>query len=326
MTYLKLCILSIMKSNILVTGSTAYDLLLSYDGHFVDALTEEAKESLSAVYLTSGLKRVYGGTGTNIAWGLKLLGADPVLVSTVGSDGQDYLDRLSGYGISTQHIDQVEDDVTSTAIIGSDTQEHQVGFFHAGADCKGVWPGLDAATISYAIISPRDERLMMEGIAWCKEHEVPYFFDPGQRMTSFGDDDLCRAIDGSEGVFVNEYEWSLLSDRLDISEEEHMLEHTNLLIVTRGEDAVSLFSKDGTEHVGSCPVSVVVNPTGAGDAFRAGFLTGLNAGWSQVQSAQLGAAMGAHVVEIAETQLEGVSREDVWKRAESVYGKVLPNL
>src|SRR3989344_4239911 len=204
---------------ILVTGSKAYDVLLGYDGSFADAIDPTALNRLSVSFFSPHFARHHGGTGANIAWNLKLLGGDPLLVSTVGSDGGEYLALLEERGVSTKFLEKREDSVTATAIIGTDTSERQIAFFHPGADAKGVWPNLQdhREDIAHAIISPRNPILMMEGAHWCEKYKVPFLFDPGQLIIGLSADELMFGVRSGAGVIANEYEWGLLSEKLRLS-------------------------------------------------------------------------------------------------------------
>ncbi len=324
---------------ILVTGSVAYDVLLGYDGSFADAIDPEVLEKLSVSFFSPHFARHHGGTGANIAWNLKLLGGDPLLVSTVGTDGGEYLSLFKDRGITTTFLEKREDSVTATAIIGTDTGERQITFFHPGADTKGTWPtyapdGASAGKpdlndhredISHAIISPRNAILMMQAVRWCEKYKVPYLFDPGQQIIALSTDELTFGLRNSAGVITNEYEWELLSGRLRLSMED-AVRHTPMLIVTKGEKGVACVTKEGAETIAVCPAEKLVNPTGAGDAFRAGFLYGLHAGWSLTDALRLGNSMGSFAVEIEGTLLDAVDREAVWERAKETYGKALPEL
>lgn len=309
---------------ILVNGSLAYDVLLGSDGSFLDSI-KDAKDEVSVVYLAHHIAQHHGGTGVNITWSLNLLGADPLLVSTIGSDGEKYTALLEERGISTEFIDRRDDVLTATAIIGTDSQENQIGFFHPGADGLGEWPDLSSVSddIAVAIISPRNEALMIAGAVWCHEQGIPVYFDPGQRLSSMSTDDLDRLTRLSTGVIVNEYEWSLLQEKLGCTE-ENFASLCPLLIVTRGADGVTYFNEEGAQNIGACPTEKVVNPTGAGDAFRAGLLYGLTNEWSLLHSCRLGAAIGSFAVEYEGTLLDVLDTESVWNRAKESYGEDLP--
>jgi adenosine kinase len=310
---------------ILVNGSTAYDVLLGYDGSFADAIDPQALDDLSVSFFSPHYARHHGGTGANIAWNLNLLGVDPMLVTTVGNDGTEYQILLRDRGISTDHIEQLDDATTATAIIGTDSRERQITFFHPGADAHGSWPILDdyREEINYAIISPRNAVLMMEGVHWCAKMSIPFIFDPGQQIIALSKDELEFGISNSEVLIVNEYEWGLIKDRLRI-DEKGALTRTSKLIVTRGASGVTCFSDSGVDSIGPCTPEKVVNPTGAGDAFRAGLLAGMQADWSLVDSLRLGNAMGSLAVELEGTLIDHIDRDAVWSRAEMTYGETLP--
>lgn len=318
------CSATLLVMRTLITGTVAYDLLLQSDGSFLDHLTE-TKESLSVVYLAQHFARHHGGTGANIAWNLRLLGGDPLLVATVGQDGGEYKALLHERGVDTTYIEQLNDFMTSTAIIGTDSHEHQIGYFHPGADSQGTWPSLndERDDLSYAIMSPRDERLMDEGIAWCKSHQVPYVLDPGQRLTSYPTDSYRRAIEGSFGLIVNEYEWELTKKRLGVSEAT-ILELTQQVIITLGENGAMLVDSSGAITVGGCMPDKVVNPTGAGDGFRAAYLYALDKGWSKTDALRLANAMGSFIVECEGTLLNQLDLDVLRSRAEQAYGEPFP--
>ncbi|MBT4120337.1 MAG: hypothetical protein HOG89_03225 [Candidatus Peribacter sp.] len=312
---------------ILVNGSTAYDVLLGYNGSFADAIDPSALDSLAVSFFSPHYARHHGGTGANIAWNLKLLGTEPMLVTTIGTDGGDYRTLLEDRKISVEHVEQLTTGATATAIIGTDSSERQITFFHPGADADGSWPDITdrREEISHAIISPRNAVLMMEGVRWCNEYKVPYLFDPGQQVIALSDDELRFGVEHSAGVIANEYEWGLISERLNLTEENALLK-TPMVIVTQGDKGVLCYCESGALNVGPCAPEKVVNPTGAGDAFRAGLLTGLQNGWSNIDALRLGNAMGSLAVELEGTLIDHVDHDAIWQRAADAYGETLPNL
>ena len=310
----------------LITGSVAYDVLLGYDGSFADAMEEGDIDHLSVSFFAPRYARHHGGTGANIAWNLRMLGGDPLLVSSVGArDGGAYKALLEERGIDTKYLELVPKQVTATAIIGTDTSERQIAFFHPGADAHGTWPDLweDRDDIVCAIISPRDPVAMMQAAEWCQKTETPYIFDPGQQVIGLGEDELKSCVSHAKGVITNAYEWDLLSARLNMSTEA-VMELSGLLIVTQGDKGATIYTKQKTYVVPVCPAEKVVNPTGAGDAFRAGLLYGMSRKWDILSSARLGSVMGSLVVGIEGTLLPNIDREAVWARAEEVYGAKEP--
>ncbi len=300
--------------NVLVTGSIAYDILLGYEGIFADSIDPKALDSLSLSFFSPRYVRRHGGTGANIAWGLKILGIEPVLVSSIGDDGAEYIEKLRGAGIGTDFIEVIGAHATATAIVNTDSAESQIAFYHPGADSKGRWPeNIPTEGISCGIISPRDTVAMSHCANWSVKNSVPFFFDPGQQIIAFSDDELHRMVDMSKGVFVNEYEWEVLQKKLGM-DEGGLLEITPFVIVTMGDRGSLAVSRGGCETIPACKPEKVVNPTGAGDAFRAGFIAGICEGKDLKCAGVLGSAMGAAAVEREGTLLEGVTAEDVKAR------------
>ena len=317
---------------ILVTGSIAYDLLLGYEGSFADALRGKSMEDLSVSFFAPHLERHHGGTGANIAWNLQLLGGDALLVGTVGMDGGSYCALLEERGIDTQHIEQRKDSVTATAIIGTDSSERQITFFHPGSDGLGTWPDLTDEEIAWAIVSPRNAVLMMEAVRWCAQHKIPLLFDPGQQVIALSPDELRAGITASTGVICNAYEWDLLQKRTDWNVKE-LLKHADYLIVTKGEEGVDLYEtgkggKGSSEctSIAACAADRVVNPTGAGDAFRAGLLHGLSHGSDLLHACRLGASTASFVVEIEGTLLDTLDLDALRERAKQTYGEDLSKI
>ncbi|MDD5041762.1 MAG: carbohydrate kinase family protein [Candidatus Peribacteraceae bacterium] len=311
---------------ILITGSIAYDILLGYEGSFADAINPASLQNLSLSFFSPRYTRHHGGTAANIAWNLRLLGGDPLVVGTVGSDGGAYKALLQERGIDVTYIEEQKEHVTATAIIGTDRDERQIAFFHPGADAHGTWPDLsdERDDLQYAIVSARDTRQMTAGMQWCAQQKMPVFFDPGQQIIAFSADELKRLTQMSSGVIVNDYEWGLLHAAVKTAEKT-ISALTPLAIVTHGEKGVSIISADGTFTLPACKPDQVVDPTGAGDAFRGGLLYGLSRGWDHIAACRLGAAMGSKVIEQEGTLMDSIDVEEIWARAERAYGQTLPD-
>lgn len=313
---------------ILVTGSIAYDVLLQHDGSFTDAIKSDNLEELSVSFFSPHFARHHGGTAANVAWNLRLLNQETMIVGTVGNDGGEYLRILEERKISTDHIEQLKDHVTATAIIGTDTGERQIAFFHPGADAHGTWPDLsdEREDIAYGHVGAHNTALMMAAAKAMQSMKIPWMFDPGQAVIRMEKADLLSAVKGSDCVVVNAFEWSSLSQKLGTSVDA-FLKLNPLLIVTQGEEGLTIHSrKDGTKVLRACKPEKLVNPTGAGDAMRAGILTGLSGGWTVEQSAQLGASIASFVVEQEGTLLDSLDLNEILGRAEVTYGEVLPEL
>lgn len=313
---------------ILVTGSIAYDVLLQYDGSFKDALKGSDLEHLSVSFFSPHYARHHGGTASNIAWNLRLLNQEPLLAGTVGKDGGEYIALLEERGVLCDRVEVLQDHVTATAIIGTDNKGRQIAFYHPGADTHGHWPDLkdDREEIAWALIGARDPQLMIEASQWCASQKLPWIFDPAQQIIGLGKDDLLRGVKSSSAVIANTNEWGLLSERTGMSVED-VLKVNPLLIVTQGEKGVTIHSKkEGTIELQACTPEKVVNPTGAGDALRAGLLTGLSKGWTLKQCGMLGASLASFVVEQEGTLIDFIDIQDILSRAEQTYGEALPEI
>lgn len=313
---------------ILVTGSIAYDVLLQYDGSFKDALSGSDLNALSVSFFSPHYARHHGGTASNIAWNLRLLNQEPMLVGTVGKDGGAYLTLLKERGVSVENVEMMEKHVTSTAIIGTDSSARQIAFFHPGADAHGHWPDLkdDREDIVWAIVGARNATLMIEAGRWLAAQKIPWIFDPAQQIIGMSKDDLLHGVKTSSAVFANAYEWSVLSEKTGLSVDD-LLKINPLLVITQGEEGLTIHSrKERTIGLKACTPEKMINPTGAGDALRAGFLTGLSTGWTLKQCGMLGASMGSFVVEQEGTLIDFLDVKDVWSRAERTYGEALPEL
>lgn len=313
-----------MPRTILVTGSLSYDLFFRYNGSFQEGIVRADIERLSLCFVTQDHARAHGGTGANIAWNLRLLSEEPLLVGTVGHDGESYRTFLQENGIRAEHIEVLLEHATSTAVIATDSRERQITFFHPGADAAGTWPvsRLDPATIAYAITSPRDVRVTMEALEWCHHHRVPCIFDPGQNMLCFTVDNLRRALRMCSGLVVNASEWETLTSLLSVSLED-VLAIVPWVIITRGADGCHVHTRDESLRLPACPVETIVDPTGAGDAFRAGLLAGLARGWPLVGGCKLGAALAAKVVEQQGCLLPACDLHELSQRMQAVYGGAL---
>lgn len=308
----------------LINGSIAFDLLLSHDGSFLSGIDAKNLEALSVNYLAQGFVKHHGGTAANISWNLALLGHEPLAIGAVGFDGQAYLALLRERGVITNLIERREDAMTATAVIATDSSERQISFFHPGADGLSTLPDFsDEENIAYAIMSPRNPVLMLKGAHLCSKLKIPYLFDPGQVVHAFSDDELRHAVKTSAGLIVNEYEWQLASAKLGWKEED-VVSHCGMLVVTLGEKGIRICTKTETVEIPACKAEKVINPTGAGDAVRAGLLVGLSSQWSLTDTGRLAAILGCLLVEQEGTLLNSLDTETLQSRAMQNYDAKLP--
>lgn len=305
----------------LIHGSIAYDLLLGFEGNFEDVIAK-GKGKLSVSFFSPHFERHHGGTAANVAWNLALLKQEAELVGVVGHDGGEYLDLLKKRGVGTSCVTTLNDHATAMAVIGTDSAERQIAFFHPGADAHAELPDANGMRADFGLIGARNPLLMVEGAAQLKKLNIPFLFDPGQQSHVLGRDDFRRAVAQSSGLIVNEYEWSLASEALGW-EEADVVEQSGLLIITLGEKGVRLKNRTGEVHVPACKPAKVVNPTGAGDALRAGVLVGLASGWDLTQTGRLGAAIASFVVEQEGALLQSLDLSELSRRAKQAYGEAV---
>ncbi len=308
----------------LVNGSIAFDLLLSHEGSFLSGIDPKNLDRLSVNYLAQGYVRHHGGVAANIGWNLALLDQTPVLLAAVGSDGADYLKLLQSKGVDVSLVQTVPDAVTATALIATDIDERQISFFHPGADGASVLPDFSSLKkdIAFAIMGPRNPMLMLQGAKQCEKLGIPYLFDPGQLVHAFGQDEFRSAVTGSRGLVVNEYEWGIASMKLGWKEED-IVSACGMLIITLGDKGIRFVTEKEDLTVPACKPLHVVNPTGAGDAARAGLLIGLASGWSLQHTGRLAAMMGCLLVEQEGTLLDSLDHAALQKRVKENYGEEL---
>ncbi|MBP9773613.1 MAG: hypothetical protein KBD00_03205 [Candidatus Peribacteraceae bacterium] len=308
----------------LIHGSIAYDYLLHSDSSFVDGLKGQDLEKLSVGFFAHRMARHHGGTATNISWNMLILGQKPMVVGTVGRDGKECIELLAGQGIDVSMIEMKRDYLTASAFIATDSNERQITFFHPGADAHGTLPAPELLkNIDCAIISPRDHVLMQQAAAQCQALSIPYIFDPGQQSLAFSRDELRRVVTGARCLVMNAYEWQITRDKLEWDAPD-ILRVCELIVVTQGDQGVTIHSREETLQVPACSPKLFMNPTGAGDAMRAALLVGLVSEWSLRDTARLGAAMASFVIEQEGTLLETVTLADIRARAKATYGEELP--
>lgn len=299
--------------NILVTGSLAYDRIAVYKGRFQDHILPHKIHELSVVFSIEDLQVYYGGTAANIAYNLKVLDVDPLIFGCLGKDGQDYLDYFHSLSIDTRYVQKSEHLLTATATIMTDLGSNQITSFYVGAMAQTAEMDLHQIKegIEWAIIAPNDIPSMLRTQAYCLEKGIPYIADPGQRIPVFSEEELKRFITGSFALVVNDYELEWIGKLIGWKEEE-LLQKTQYLIVTYGDKGSVILSKSQEPlQIPAYPTKQVVDPTGAGDAYRAGLLYGLIKGFSIEKSAHLGSWLASKCVEVKGTQNHQVKKGEL---------------
>lgn len=304
---------------ILVSGSLVYDHIMNFPDSFKNHILPDQIHILNVCFMVDRLERSWGGTGGNIAFNMKTLGADPILISAVGTDGRDYVNYLARHGLKTEQILTDEKRLTASAYITTDADDNQLTAFYNGP--------LDLAKeaeigkiegVSLAVISPTHKEVMKKHLKDCFENKIRTVFDPGQQITAFSEIELQQMISQSYFIIGNDYEIKLLQERTGWDTKE-ILKNAKVLITTLGDRGSVVTTNEGEEIViGSCAPRSFDDPTGAGDAYRAGFFVGYEMGYNWKTCGQLGAVMASYAIETYGTQVE-FTKEDFMERYEEAF-------
>ena len=278
---------------ILITGSIAYDTIMVFPDRFRNHLLADQLHILNVCFLTPQMRREYGGTAGNIGYNLKLLGADPLLMATVGEDIDPYLARFRSLGIDAGQLKRIGGEFTAQAFITTDLDDNQITAFHPGAMNHAhenrITPALG---VKLATVSPDGKEGMQQHARQCAEHGIPFVFDPGQGLPMFSGAELEEFIRLADYVAVNDYEAKLLEDKTG-RKTEAIAKDVKAMIVTLGAKGSQIFAGGKRIDIPSTPADDVVDPTGCGDAYRAGLLYGIAKGWDWATTGRLASLLGA---------------------------------
>jgi len=274
--------------SIVVTGSIAYDYLMSFPGKFTEHLLPEHVQRVSLSFLVDSMDKRRGGCAPNIAYTLALLGERPRLMATAGQDFGDYRRWLHAAGVDTSLVAEVPGKFTASFFCSTDIDNNQIASFYTGAMANAAELSFrTAGDVRLAIISPNDPAAMTQYAEECRTLEIPFIFDPGQQCARMSGEALLDGLKGAAVLIVNDYELELLKQKTGL-EEEALIAHTGILVVTKGEHGSSLMTASDRIDVTAVAPRAIVDPTGVGDAFRGGLMKGMVAGLDLRTSGQLG--------------------------------------
>jgi adenosine kinase len=300
---------------IVVTGSIAYDYLMSFPGKFTEHFLPEHMNRVSLSFLVDTMDKRRGGCAPNIAYTLALLGERPLLMATAGEDFGEYRHWLHGAGIDTSHVKQIDGKFCASFFCSTDVDNNQIASFYTGAMA-------DAGQLSFrtvrdcglAIIAPNDPGAMVQYADECRTLGIRFIFDPGQQCARMAGDDLRQGVTGAAIVIVNDYELELLRQKTGLSEDD-ILTLAETLIVTRGELGSSVVTHAGSIDVPAVRPHRIVDPTGVGDAFRGGLMKGIALGLPYEACAKLGSVAATYALE----HLGGLSHSYTWDEFKQRY-------
>ena len=298
-----------------ITGSIAFDYLMSFPGKFTEHFLPDHLERVSLSFLVDSMDKRRGGCAPNIAYTLALLGERPYLMGTAGEDFGDYRAWLDAAGVDTSLVKQIGGKFTASFFCSTDTANNQIASFYTGAMA-------DASELSFrtvpdcrmVIISPNDPAAMVQYAEECRTIGLKYIFDPGQQCARMDGDQLREGLVGSAIVICNDYEYELLQKKTGMGESE-MLSHTGAIIVTKGEHGATVMTRIARADVPAVTPHRIVDPTGVGDAFRGGLLKGIAMGKTYEESARIGSVAATYALE----HLGGQSHSYTWSEFKTRY-------
>ena len=307
----------------LICGSIAYDNIMVFEDRFKNHILPDKVHMLSVVFLVPEMRRELGGCAGNIAYNLNLLGGDPLPMATVGKDFDPYRQWMDECGIDRRHVSIVDSEFTAQAFITTDLDDNQITAFHPGAmNFAHVNHVNDAEGIDIGIVAPDGREGMLAHADEFAEAGIPFIFDPGQGLPMFDGEDLSRFIDQASWLSVNDYEWEIVHRRTGLSPEE-AVRRLDALIVTRGAKGSDIYAEGRRIEIPAARTGEAVDPTGCGDAYRAGLLHGLGCGLDWETTGRLASLIGAIKVTHHGTQRHRFDPAEIEERFKENFGRRL---
>lgn len=313
------------RMRVVVTGSIATDHLMTFPGRFTDSLVADSLESVSLSFLVNDLQVRRGGSAANIAFGMARLGLEPTLLGSVGEDFDDYRSWLDRNGVDTASVHVSDVHQTARFVCTTDADGNQIASFYAGAmqDARLIElaPVHErAGGIDLLLISPNDPVAMANHADECRFRGIPFAADPSQQLSSMTAAEILHLLDGAALLFTNEYESALVRERTGLTDDQ-ITERVPLRVTTLGAKGARVEQHgQPTVEVGVVPEDRKADPTGVGDAFRAGFVAGMAWGADHERSAQIGATLAAYVIETVGTQEYAFTHEEFSARLGAAFG------
>ena len=308
----------------LICGSLAFDTIMVFPDRFKNYILPDQIHILNVCFVNPELRREFGGCAGNIAYNLKLLGGDPLPMGTVGKDFSDYRQRLVALGISDEHILEITELYSAQCSITTDQDNNQITAFHPGAMGEAHRNSVaNANGVSLGIVAPDGKEAMIQHAHDFAAESIPFMFDPGQNLPLFSKDELMTFLDQATWCVMNDYESQLMMNTTGESINT-LAQQVDALIVTRGGEGSVVYTNGDEIEIPTVNVDQAIDPTGCGDAYRAGLLLGLEKGWDWQTSGRVGSLIGAIKVQQEGTQNHQFSIDEFAQQYEAHFERALP--
>jgi|SRR6056300_1094976 adenosine kinase len=306
--------------NILICGSIAYDSIMVFQDQFKNHILPDQIHNLNICFYVPEMKKNFGGTAGNIAYNLKLLRSNPLIMATHGDDFELYSNWLDSLGISKKYMKKITGMFTAQAFITTDQDDNQITAFHPGAMIQAHTNSIANVedSIDLAIIAPDGRDAMIQHAQQCYKANIPFIFDPGQGLPMFTAEELITFIEQASYIAVNDYEAKLLQDKTGLTVEK-ITSKVKAFIVTKGAHGSEIYTDDEMIKIDAIKASNLVDPTGCGDAFRSGLIYGISAGWDWHKTGKLASVMGAIKIGFE----GGQNHQPTIHEIEALFGQVL---
>lgn len=310
------------STDMVITGSVAYDYLMHFPGRFADHILPDQLQSLSLSFLADSMRRERGGVAANIAYTMKLLGSNPLILATVGEDFGDYRRWLELQGLDTRQIIEIPNELTATFFVSTDDDQNQIANFYSGAMVHARRYSLAERGLAGAplvLISPNDPGAMLNYASECRAAGIPFAFDPSQQTARLNGDDFRSTVPGAAFLLCNEYELAMIQNKTGWSLDD-ILAQVEVLVLTLGKKGSRIHAGGETYEVPVAPVRSLDDPTGAGDAYRGGFFAALLAGLPLPLCGRVGALCSAYALEQIGTTAHRFTFDEFVARYAEAYG------
>jgi len=307
----------------LICGSFAFDSIMVFPDRFKNHILPDKIHMLNVSFMVPKMRREFGGCAGNIAYNLKLLGGDGLPMATVGKDFEPYAASMNECGISRKYIRIIREEFTAQAYITSDLDDNQITAFHPGAMMFAHENTVPRnGSISLGIVSPDGREGMIEHATQFHEAGIPFIFDPGQGLPMFGGDELRALLDKATWLTVNDYEAQLMQERTGLSPHE-MTQYVAAVIITRGAQGSRIYTQGKEMDIPPAKITTAADPTGCGDAYRAGLLYGIMNEKDWETTGRIASLMGAIKIEQHGTQNHRFTIEEFAQRYKATFGRAL---